>query len=334
MNKKLFGYMPGGEEVSIYTLTWGSSYAEFTDYGASIVSFLPFGKTDVIGGFDCFEHYLTDSSNQGAIIGRVANRIENAQFSIGNRTYHLTDNDNGNCLHSGTGFQHRLWKLARHTQNSITFSYYSPDGEDGFPSALSTEVTYTLCDNSIIISYWAVPDGDTPIALTNHAYFNLNGFGEDIKNHYIQIWAEKYSRVNEKLIPDGNHPSVDSTPLDMRNPRRIGDAINDSFAGYDHNMILSPVTYKSFQGTSLGLAARAEGESLILNVYTNQQGLQFYTGNFLGNGPDFKNKIPQIPHGAFCLEAQTEPNCINRNKAIYSKGQEYLQLTVYEFLEK
>ena len=191
MDKRLFGKLPNGEDVYIYRLTDGTTTAEIMEYGATIVSLCPFGDVDVVGGFDTLEAYTQDTSNQGAIVGRVANRIENARFEIDGKVYLLADNDNGNCLHGGVGFQHRLWKVVDYTENSITLSYLSPDGEDGFPANLQIDVSYTLKDAAIIISYTATPDGKTPIALTNHAFFNLDGFGKDIKEHTVQIWASQ-----------------------------------------------------------------------------------------------------------------------------------------------
>ena len=334
MDKRLFGKLPNGEDVYIYRLTDGTATAEIMEYGAAIVSLCPFGDIDVVGGFDTLEAYTQDTSNQGAIVGRVANRIENACFEIGGKTYQLADNDNGNCLHGGVGFQHRLWKVVDYTENSITLSYLSPDGEDGFPANLQIDVSYTLKDAAIIISYTATPDGKSPIALTNHAYFNLDGFGGDIKEHTVQIWADSYSEVNDKLIPTGNHPNVIGTPLDLRLPKKVGEDFSPTFDGYDHNMILFPKFHKEFNNKKIGLAARMENQKMIMQVYTDQPGLQFYTGNFLGNGLDFKGNIPQIRQGALCLEAQTEPNCINHGEGIYEKGQVYKQLTVYEFIAK
>ena len=334
MDKRIFGKLPNGEDVYIYRLTDGTSTAEIMEYGAAIVSLCPFGDVDVVGGFDTLEAYTQDTSNQGAIVGRVANRIENARFEIDGKVYLLADNDNGNCLHGGVGFQHRLWKVVNYTENSITLSYLSPDGEDGFPANLQIDVSYTLKDAAIIISYTATPDGKTPIALTNHAFFNLDGFGKDIKEHTVQIWADSYSEVNNKLIPTGNHPNVIGTPLDLRLPKKVGEDFSPAFDGYDHNMILFPKFHKEFNNKKIGLAARVENQKMIMQVYTDQPGLQFYTGNFLGNGPDFKGNIPQIRQGALCLEAQTEPNCINHGEGIYEKGQVYKQLTVYEFIAK
>lgn len=334
MEKRLFGKLESGEEVYIYKITEGTSTAEVMEYGATLVSLRPFGDTDVVGGFDELFPYTTDASNQGALVGRVANRIENACFELDGKDYKLTENDNGNCLHSGIGFHHRMWSVSEYTENSITLSYFSPDGQDGYPANLNVKVKYTLKNNALLISYKAIPDGTTPIGLTNHAYFNLDGFGGDILDHTIQIWANNYTEVDDKLIPTGNRPSVSGTPFDLREPKRIGDAYTSDFEGYDHNMILSPITYKEFNKENIGLVAKLESSKMIMNMYTDQPGVQFYAGNFLGDGSAFKNGIPQVRNGALCLEAQTEPNCIKHGEAFYKKGEEYTQLTVYEFLLK
>ena len=334
MKKRVFGILPNGDNVYAYEIKDGESVAEIIEYGASIVVLRPFGQTDVVGGFDSLDDYLCDTSNQGSIVGRVANRIANAQFTLDGKTYFLPNNDNGNCLHGGIGFQHRKWSLVEHTENSITLSYFSPSGEDGFPSNLSVFVNYTLKNFALQISYKAIPEETTPIALTNHAFFNLDGLGGDIKNHIITIWADKYSETGTNLIPTGNRPSVNGTQLDLRCEKKIGSDFSKQFQGYDHNMILSPQIYKTFDLQTIGLAARVENDNMIMKTYTDQPGIQFYTGNFLGDGPAFKGGIPQILHGAFCLEAQTEPNCINRGEAIYRRGEVYTQLTVYEFIKK
>ena len=331
--KRLFGKLPTGEQVFIYKICDGRFVAEIMEYGASIVSLRPFGRTDVVGGFDLLDKYLEDMSNQGAIVGRVANRIANAKFEMNGNEYILPNNDNGNCLHGGIGFQHRAWRVSEHTKNSITLTYLSESGEDGFPSDLAVKVTYTIQNSALIINYEAVPSDYTPICLTNHAFFNLDGFGNDIKEHSIQIWAKQYSETDKNLIPTGHRPFVEGTKLDLREPRKIGEAFSEDFSGYDHNMILSPVIFKSFAFNRLGLVARASNQKISMQMYTDQPCLQFYTGNFLGDGPAFKREIPQIRHGAFCLEAQTEPNCINHGEAIYHKGDIYRQITVYEFLK-
>ena len=199
MNKKLFGTLPSGEDGYIYQISDGTFTAEIMEQGAAIVSLCPFGNVNVVGGFDTLEHYLTDTSYQGAIVGRAANQIESAQFKPDGKAYQLTANDNGNCLHSGVGFHHRLLTDKEHTNNSITLSYYSPHGEDGFHANLDVEVTQTIQNSSLLISYQAIPDNATPIALTNHAYFNLDGFGDTMKEHTCRGKISCVKQVPEEV---------------------------------------------------------------------------------------------------------------------------------------
>ena len=333
MDMRYFGSLPNGKKIYAFTISDGTAKADIITYGASIRSFKPFGTTDVIGGFDSLEDYMTDTSNQGAIVGRVANRIEGASIEIEGKVYPLVNNDNGNCLHGGVGFQHRAWSVDYFSSDTLALSYYSPDGEDGFPGALTVRVKYTVKDSAIHIEYDAIPEETTAIALTNHAFFNFDGFGGDIRKHKLQIFAERYTEVNENLIPNGNRPFVDGTDIDFRKMRYI-DNENGEFKGYDNNMILSPTSYKLFDEQKLGLVAIAGNDKLSMNVYTDQPGMQLYTGYFLGNGPDFKGGIPQIQYGGFCLETQTEPNCVKHGEGIYHPGEKYRHYTVYEFHKK
>ena len=335
MKKRLFGKLDG-EEVYLYTLENKDATLEVMTRGATIVSFRPFG-VDIVGGFDTLDGYLTDSSHQGAIIGRVANRVENATFTMDGAVYMIPANDNGNCLHGGKGFDYRIFSVKSATDSEITLAYYSPDGEEGFPSGLTTEVTYTLDGATLIISYRATPEGRTPIALTNHAYFNLDGFGGKIYSQTATIYAESYTDVNERLIPNGIRPAVAGTPFDFREPHAIGERFSADFDGYDNNFILSPSVYGEFAGERVGLAAVVESESLRMSVYTDQPGIQFYTANFLKKlAPEhvFHGGIDPIKHGAFCLEAQTEPNCINHGVGFYDAGETYKQTTVYKVERK
>ena len=333
MDMRYFGTLPDGKEIFAFTISDGKSIAEIITYGASIRSFKPFGTTDVIGGFDTIEGYLNDTSNQGAVVGRVANRIEGASIEVDGKKYPLANNDNGNCLHSGNGFQHRVWNVDYFSSDCIVLSYDSPNGEDGFPGALNVRVKYTVKNAAIHIEYDGFPEGTTPIALTNHAYFNFDGFSGDIKKHKLQIFADRYTEVDENLIPNGNRPLVAGTNIDFRKLRYIDNG-GEEFRGYDNNMILSPTIFKSFGEAALGLVAIAENDNLSMKVYTDQPGMQLYTGYFLGNGPDFKGNIPQIQYAGFCLETQTEPNCVKRNEAIYHSGEKYRHYTVYEFYQK
>lgn len=326
--KEFFGISQSEDTVSIYTIGNDDCSLTVSDRGATVVSFKVFGR-DIVGGFDTLEGYLTDDSHQGGTIGRVANRIANAKFVMDGKSYSLTDNDNGNCLHGGSGFDSKMWELVSHSDDRIVLSYLSEDGEDGFPANLKVNVSFSVKDTAVIIEYTAVPDAKTPIALTNHSYFNLDGFGGDIKEHTAVIYAENYTEVSKSLIPNGQTPCVKGTVFDFSEPHKIGERIGGDFIGYDHNFILSPQQYKEFSGKSLGLAAEVWNSDLKMNVYTDQPGIQFYIGNFLGKGPDFKGGVPQIRHGAFCLETQTEPNCINHGKAFFERDEIYSHICVY-----
>jgi len=330
MNKKLFGTLPTGESVYLYTLKGENTEVDIMSRGATIVRFVSFG-IDIVGGFDTLDDYLRDRSYQGAVVGRVANRVENARFVMDGKEYKLTANSNGNCLHGGQdGFTFRLFGEKRYTENSVTLTYTSKDGEEGFPAELYLEVTYTLVGDTLIIDYTATPDEKTPIALTNHAYFNLNGFGGDVKGHSAIIYAEKYTEVDSRLIPTGPHPSVFGTPLDFTSRRVIGDAFaEDGFNGYDHNFILKPTRFEEFVGVKLGLCAEVFGNELKMSAYTDQPCMQLYTSGGLNGGPNFKGGIPKTPHSAFCLEAQTEQNALNKGETFYCKGETYRQTTAY-----
>ena len=330
MSKTFFGVLPTGENIYLYNISNGNVKAHIMTFGATLVNLEVFG-INTVGGFDSLDAYLSDTSHQGGTIGRVANRIENARFTLDGKIYTLPKNNKENCLHGGVGFDRRVWIEKSYTENSLTLSYTSHDGEEGFPANLETEVTYSILDNSLMIEYTAKPDGKTPIALTNHSYFNLDGFGKDIKGHYAKIYADSYTEVNASLIPTGEHPNVSGTPFDFRERKQIGKDFSDSFTGYDHNFVTNAKTRKEFKGKKLGLIAEVDNRKILLSVYTDQPGVQFYTSNFLGKGPDFRGNIKPIKHGAFCLETQTEPNCVNHGEAIYCAGDVYTHNTVYKF---
>ncbi len=330
MKREFYGKLENGKEIELVTLSNESAELKIMTRGATIVSFKPFG-VDVIGGYDNLEGYLEDDgSYQGATVGRVANRIGGAQFTMDGAIYMVTENDNGNCLHGGDGYSYKVWDIDELCEDSVTFSYYSPDGEEGFPGGLAVKVKFTLADTAVIISYEAKPDGKTPIALTNHSYFNLDGFGGVIDNHIATIYADSYTEVDDNLIPNGNRPLVEGTAFDFRAPKKIGQDFGTRVDGYDHNFVLCPKFSKEFGELTLPLAAMVTNGKLALNVYTDQPGVQFYTGNFLGGKPDFRDNTPRVKHGAFCLEAQTEPNCINHGIGFYDAGEVYTQTTVYE----
>ena len=333
MTREFFGLTKNGERVEIVTLKNDEAELRIMTRGATIVSFKPFG-IDIIGGYDSLSDYEEDTgSYQGATVGRVANRIADASFTMDGALYMVTANDNGNCLHGGDGFSFRNFRIDELLENSVTMTYFSPDGEEGFPSGVFVKVTFTLIGTAVKISYQAIPDGKTPIALTNHSYFNLDGFGGLIDDHVLTLYANSYTEVDDRLIPNGNRPAVEGTPFDFRSPKRIGEDFGKSVDGYDHNFILCPELNKEFEGDVLPLIASVTNGRLDLNVYTDQPGVQFYTGNFLEGKPDFRGGVKKIKHGAFCLEAQTEPNCINHGIGFYDLGDFYEQTTVYEVVK-
>ena len=325
MKKRYFGTLPSGEEASLYTIGSGDMILTVTDFGAAVVSLEVYGR-DVVGGFDKLEDYLLDDSHQGGTIGRIANRVAEAKFSMDGRVYSLPKNDGENCLHGGNGFDRRMWAVSEHDENSITLTYHSPDGEEGFPSGLDVSATYRVNATDLCIEYRAVPDGRTPISMTNHTYFNLDGLGGTILEHKACIFANEYTEVDDSLIPTGKRPSVADTVFDLREAKAIGTYVDEDFVGYDHNFILYPNN-----SDNLTRAACVTGKDLSMTVYTDQPCIQFYIGNFLGNGPDFKGGIKEVRHGAFCLETQTEPNSVNRGEGFYSAGEEYLHRVVYSF---
>ncbi len=327
---KHFGSITTGEDIFLYKISSERASAEIITFGAILKDLSVFGKS-VVGGFNTLEDYIADTSHQGGTIGRVANRIENATFTIDGEVYSVPKNNNGNCLHGGIGFDRRVWSVKEHCENSITLCYTALDGEEGFPGELNTEVRYTISGTSLMIEYKASADKKTPIALTNHSYFNLDGFGGDVKNQYIKIYADSYTDVDSRLIPNGKHPDVTGTPFDLRNRVMIGKNFESGFNGYDHNFITTPAEYRIFNGKNLGLIAEADNEKIKMSVYTDQPGVQFYTANFLTSGPSFKGGFAPLKHGAFCLETQTEPNCINHGIGIYSAEELYMHTTVYNF---
>lgn len=328
-----FGKLNTGAVIDRYTLKNEVAEIDVINFGAAITRLKIF-DTDIVGGFDTIDDYISDDSHQGAVIGRVANRVGGACFEIAGRRYELPKNDGNNCLHGGVGFDRRVWSVASASDSEIVLTYRSRDGEEGFPSTLDVQVTYTLADTALIIDYKAIPNGATPIALTNHAYFNLNGLGKDVLGHTVQIFADRYTAVDGELIATGERPSVSGTPFDFNTPHTIGERIAMTGGGYDHNYLLCPTEFKMLGDKPLGLAARVSGDELTMAVYTDQPGMQFYTGNFLGGTPDFKDGIKKIKHGAFCLETQTEPNCIKHGVGFYGAGEVYTHTTVYEFSRK
>jgi aldose 1-epimerase len=292
----------------------------------------------VVLGFDTLEPYLDIGPYFGALIGRVGNRIANAQFTLDGETYALTANNGSNNLHGGPiGFDKKVWSAttADDANGPILKLYLlSEDGDQGFPGNLDVTVTYQFThDDEIVVDYLATTDKATPVNLTQHTYFNLAGKG-DILNHQMQIFADHINAVNEVQIPVGEPMPVANTPFDFRNPRPIGELINTEHEqikngfGYDHNFLINQKIYKE-----LTLVARVEEATSgrVLEVFTEEPGVQFYSGNFLDGSLTGKGTTYQKRTG-FCLEPQHAPDSINQPQfpsIVLRPGEEYKTRTVF-----
>lgn len=341
ISQELFGTLPGGEDVLMYTLSNARGIAvRVMPYGAAIVSIdVPDrngSAVDVTLGFDTLQEWVEKNVPYfGVVVGRVGNRIAKAAFTLDGVTYLLSENTPPNHLHGGMkGFDKQLWtaeQVATGHGDGITMSYTSPDGDQGYPGTLTCSVTYVLTeDNELYLIYSATTDMPTPINLTNHAYFNLTGNGaQPILDHIAMINADSYTAVDETLIPTGEIASVTGSPFDFRAPTAIGARIDRVPGGYDLNYVLNK------EGSELSLAGRVtEPESgRFIEVRTTQPGMQLYTGNFLdniaGKGGTVYNK-----HAAFCLETQHFPDAPNQPhfpSIILRPGEEYIEVTIFKF---
>ena len=331
MEKTFFGTSKDGKEVFKYTLKNEYLTLSVMNRGATILSLI-FDGTDTVLGFDTLSDYETDFLNHGATIGRVADRIENAAFVMDGKKYELTKNSGNHCLHGGRGFNARVFDVKELRDEKITFSYTAEDGEEGFPSRLKTDVSYTLDGANLIIDYKAEPEGKTPIALTNHAYFNLNGGGK-VFSHEVRLYSDRYAEMTKTLVPSGKHIDVSGTDFDFRRKRKIHEGEEEDFRGYDNFYFIKSDEKKRFGDKLLTLAAEVFGEKIQLKVYTNQPGVLFYTGNYL-KGPPFRGGVPEENFMGLCLETGTEPNALNKGETFYDKGEVYSHTSVYSFSRK
>jgi aldose 1-epimerase len=347
VSKREYGKTSDGQVVAEYTLTAGSTSVKLLTYGATISQFLTpdqLGRpTDVVLGFDDMAGWQSKGNPYfGCIVGRVANRVANGKFTLNGREYKLAVNNGPNSLHGGTrGFDKVVWKgeEVRGDAPSVRFTYRSLDGEEGYPGNLVTKVVYSLSQSgALMIEYEATTDQPTPVNLTNHAYFNLNGAktGSTILNHLLTIAAKKYTPADDNLIPTGQMSLVLDTPLDFTKSTEIGARIKEIKAtpvGYDHNYVLDS------GGRQLALAARAASPQtgITLEVQTTEPGLQLYTGNFLDGTVKGKGGVVYPQYGAFCLEAQHFPDAVNHPEfpsVILQPGKTYRQTTVYRVSAK
>jgi aldose 1-epimerase len=343
VNKAIFGILPDGRQVDIYTLKSGKNTARIMTLGGVLVSLSVPDKTgmpgDIILGFDTLQEYVANPTTYfGALIGRYGNRIGKGQFALDGTTYHLDTNNNGNTLHGGAhGFSTQLWTAtvpSSTSKSELKLDYFSKDGEMGFPGNLHVTAIYRLTDTELHIDFSAFTDKDTVVNLTGHSYFNLAGSG-DILNHTLMIPSERITPVDAGLIPVGGYRMVTGTPFDFRAATKIGARINDDDSqlklgpGYDHNFVLDK------RPGQLTLAARASEPTSgrTLEVWSTEPSVQFYSGNFL-NGIKGKNGQTYNIHDAFCLEPQHDPDAPNKPNFPSTElkpGQTYHTSIVYKF---
>lgn len=347
-----FGKTALGEDVLLYKLTNKNGITlEITNYGGIVVRLIVPDRNgkfdDVVLGFNTFEEYQKDNSTYfGAIIGRYANRIAHGRFILNGIVYQLALNNDPNgipcSLHGGNvGFNKVLWKGSVDEGADIpklNLSYLSKDGEEGYPGNLEVLVTYSLTDNNELrIEYTASTDKTTPLNLTNHSYFNLKGEGSgDILDHLIKINAEQFTPVNKGLIPTGEIRPVEGTPFDFRVEHVIGERISEDneqlklSGGYDQNYVLN----KKEVCIPLSALAYEPSTGRLLEVYTTEPGLQFYSGNFLDGSLTGKKGMPYNHRNGFALEAQHFPDSPNHPEfpsAMLKPGEIFKSVTSYKF---
>jgi len=347
VTKKAFGKMPDGTQIDVYTLSEGKVEARIITYGGIVVSLKTPDKSgkvdDIVLGFDNLDQYVKVSNAPGnpffgALIGRYANRIANAEFKLEGKEYHVPANDGKNSLHGGPhGFNNQVWK-GKEIPNGVELTYLSKDGEAGYPGNLSVTVRYTLSNSALHIDYSATTDKPTVLNLTNHSYFNLAGQGNgDILNHELTLHASKFTPVDSTLIPTGELRPVAGTPFDFLKPHRVGERINVDdeqlkiAKGYDHNWVIDSQGAGKLTDTA---EVYEPTTGRVLRVSTTQPGVQFYTGNFLDGTLKGKGGKTYVHRGGFCLETQHFPDSPNHPKFPTTElkaGQRFHSVTVFSF---
>jgi len=358
VRREPFGTTDRGEAVSVYTLRNAHGIeVRAINYGGIIVSLKVPDRNgrvdDVVLGHDSLEQYERASPYFGAIIGRYGNRIARGRFTLEGRTYTLATNNGHNHLHGGVkGFDKVVWDVAtfeRPDSVGLVFRYTSPDGEEGYPGTLRATVTYTLTEgNELIFDYHATTDRATPVNLTQHSYFNLAGDGSgDILRHVVTLNADHFTPVDSTLIPTGEIRSVAGTPFDFRTPTPIGARIDQDDEqlrygrGYDHNFVLNTGGKGGTGGTrgegaALTLAARVYEATTgrVMEIYTTEPGLQFYSGNFLDGTLRGKRGLAYGHRYGFAMETQHFPDTPNKPafpSSTLRPGEEYRSRTIYKF---
>ena len=347
LDKANFESVVNGKPTHLYVLS-NSRGMEVcvTNYGGRIVSMMVPDKNgdlqDVVLGHDSIADYVNIDGNFGALIGRYGNRINQGRFKIGDTEYQLPQNNYGHCLHGGpVGFHHAVWDANVLNDSTIELSLTSPDGEAGFPGKLDVKVVYSLLtDNALRIDYTAQTDKPTIVNLTNHSYFNLGGdASKDVLDEYVQINADAFTPIDSTFMTTGEIRKVDGTPFDFRKAKLLGkdiDADDEQLRnglGYDHNMVLST----DGKPTQVAASVYAPSTGIVMEVYTTEPGIQFYTGNFLDGKVKGKRGVAYPHRGAICLETQHFPDSPNKPdfpSVLLLPGETYHSMCMYKFLTK
>jgi len=356
VSREPFGSTQCGQDVFKFKLTNEQGVCvELINYGAAIVSLCVPDKNgtldDVVLGFDDMDGYLgTRGRNPyfGALVGRVANRIAKGKFTLDGVEYALAINNGVNHLHGGVNsFSRVVWDWHCSADGRVTFTYYSPHMDEGYPGQCMAHVTYTLgAENELMIDFKAMSSRPTPVNLCNHAYFNLAGHSsgcDALYDHVVQLNADFYTPVDAGLIPTGEIQSVDQTPFDLRSPTRLADVLHRvEGGGFDHNFVVNRSRRPPHDTTLIADHLSHIGKfhhpksGRVLEVYSDQPGFQFYTGNFLPSDGSLVGKTGQqySKHGGFCVETQNYPDAVNQPKfpnPVLRPGEIYQRTAVYKF---
>lgn len=314
-----------------------------TNFGGRIVSVMVPDKDgqmrDVVLGFDSIQDYISKPSDFGASIGRYANRINQGKFTLDGVEYQLPRNNYGHCLHGGPqGFQYRVYDAVQLNPQELQLTYVAKDGEEGFPGNITCKVLMKLTDdNAIDIQYEAETDKPTIVNMTNHSYFNLDGDAGSNAEHLLTIDADYYTPVDSTFMTTGEIVPVEDTPMDFRTPMPVGERINDfdfvqlkNGNGYDHNWVLNAKGDINRRAASL----KSQKTSIVLDVYTNEPGVQVYAGNFLDGSLTGKKGITYNQRASVCLETQKYPDTPNKPEwpsAVLRPGEKYMSQCIFKF---
>ena len=333
-----------GKKTDLFTLRNKNNMEVcITNFGGRIVSVMVPDKDgqmrDVVLGFDSIQDYISKPSDFGATIGRYANRINQGQFTLDGVEYQLPRNNYGHCLHGGPqGFQYRVFDAALLNPQELQLTYRAEDGEEGFPGNITCKVLMKLTDdNAIDIQYEAETDKPTIVNMTNHSYFNLDGDAGSNAEHLLTIDADYYTPVDSTFMTTGEIVPVEDTPMDFRTPMPVGERINDfdfvqlkNGNGYDHNWVLNAKGDINRRAASL----KSQKTGIVLDVYTNEPGVQVYAGNFLDGSLTGKKGITYNQRASVCLETQKYPDTPNKPEwpsAVLRPGEKYMSQCIFKF---